>query len=177
MNANNVNLTTLSAELSRITTDVCSGDRAIRNKWQFLGEAYHSEGITSTMLAKVGRGEFNPNEKLHLQIDTAITVSFDKEVQKILKAEPKTLDQVQKGVRHYWIQQRSSLFNKIRGHVVEAEKSGKDKDTRTTRPKTERALEHLGNARKLVKSMESATFDIKAFDLAVQQAEKILKGK
>lgn len=176
MNAT-INTPILSAELSRVTTDTCSGDLAIRNKWKFIGESYQAENITSAMLMKPARGEFNPYEKLHGQINSAIDASFSKEVQTLLKKETKTLDQISKGVKHYWIQQRGSLFNKIRGHVVEAEKSGKDKETRSTRPKAERILEMLGNSRKLAKSMESANFDIKAFDLAVQQAEKIVKGK
>lgn len=167
----------LSAELFKTTQDVCSGDRVIRNKWQFLGEGYHSEGITSAMLRKPSKGEFNPFEKLHVQIESAIVSSFDKDVQKILKAETKTLDQVQKGVKAYWKAQVGSLFNKIRSHVAEAEKSGDEKSTRVTRSKVDRIIDHLGDARKLAKSMETPAFDVKAFDIEVQKLIAMVKAK
>lgn len=165
----------LSSKTCQLIKTTCSGDIAIRNKWRFLGEGLVSEGVTSLMLNKPSKGEYNPNEKLHGQINSAIESSFDDATQKLLKAEPKTLDQIQKGVRHYWIQQKASLFNKIRAHVVEVEK-GDTKDTRTTKTKVQRILEKLGEARKLAKSMESPTFDVKAFDIGIQQAEKMVKG-
>ena len=65
----------LSASLSSLTTEVCKGDRTIRNKWAFLAEGYHSERITSLMLAKPEKGEKSPFEKLHKGVEKAGTGS------------------------------------------------------------------------------------------------------
>jgi len=171
---------TLSANLSTLTSDVVSGDRYIRNKWDFLSDGYLSEGITALMLTKPERGEKSPFEKLHKSIERAIVDSFDDDVKILLTKEPKTLSKVDQGTRRYWISQTASYFGKIRTHLKnkeEALENPEESKTRKTKSKKDRILEGLAQVIKTAKGYDSATFDIKAFLSKMQEAENIVKGK
>lgn len=171
---------TLSASLSSLTTEVCKGDRTIRNKWAFLAEGYHSERITSLMLAKPEKGEKSPFEKLHKGIEKAIVASFDPDVQELIKKEPKTLDKIQQGVRRYWLQQIGSYFNKIRTHIAkleEEEANPEESKSRKTRSKKDRIQDHLNQIVKIAKAYDSATFDVKAFLSKAKELDNLLNSK
>lgn len=179
MNATNKAIV-LSTNLSTLTTDIVKGDRYIRNRWDFLAEGYHSEGITALMLTKPERGEKSPFEKLHKSIEKAIFESFDDDVKELIRKEPKTLSKVDQGTRRYWNQQVGSYFNKIRTHIKNKEEELENKDeskTRKTKSKKDRILEGIAQVMKTAKGYDSATFDIKAFLSKMQEAENIVKGR
>jgi len=170
----------LSTNLSTLTTDVCNGDRYIRNKWEFLAEGYISEGISAIMLTKPERGEKSPFEKLHKSVESAIFESLDGDVKELIKKEPKTLSKVDQGTRRYWMQQIASYFNKIRTHVKNKEDAldnPEESKSRKTKSKKDRILEGIAQVIKTAKGYDSATFDIKAFLSKMQEAENIVKGK
>lgn len=179
MNATN-KAVTLSTNLATLTTDIVKGDRYIRNRWDFLAEGYHSEGISYLMLVKPERGEKSPFEKLHKSIEKAIFESFDDDVKALLKKENKTLSKVEQGTRRYWNQQIGSYFNKIRTHIKNKEdelENPEESKTRKTKSKRDRILEGIAQVIKTAKGYDSATFDIKAFLSKMQEAENIVKGK
>ena len=170
----------LSSNLATLTTDIVKGDRYIRNRWDFLAEGYHSEGISAFMLAKPEKGEKSPFEKLHKAIEKAIVESFDDDVKTLIKKEPKTLSKIDQGTRRYWLQQIGSYFNKIRTQLAKKEEELENPDdnkTRKTKSKKDRILEGIAQVIKTAKGYDSATFDIKAFLSKMQEAENIVKGK
>lgn len=180
MNANTNKSVILSASLLKLTTDTCRSDMQVRNKWVFLAKSYHDEGIASLMLNKPERGEKSPYEKLHRQVETAIVMSFDGEIQDLMKKEPKTLSKIDQGTRRYWQQQVGRYFAGIRSHIANFEKAEQDEaesKTRQTKSKKTRILEGMAQVVKIAKGYESADFDIKSFLSKMQEAELIVKNK
>lgn len=170
---------TLSSNLATLTTDIVKGDRYIRNRWEFLAEGYHSEGISAFMLAKPEKGEKSPFEKLHKSIENAIFESFDDDVKALMKKEPKTLSKIDQGTRRYWKQQIGSYFNKIRTQLVKKEEelaNGDDAKTRKTPGKKARMQQKHNELVKIAKGFDSADFDVKAYLSKMKEAENILNN-
>lgn len=155
-------------------TTACRDDIKVLHKWRKTADALMADGINSDMLVKTPKGETNPNQALHDQIERAIKASFDEDVQLLLVKEPKSLSQVSKGVRSYWIKQVSSYFNKIRQHLKKLEEDGADK-SRVTKTKKERIQAHIKNALDLVKSFENPDFNATALAKVLTDAQAIIK--
>ena len=62
-------------------------DQKVAGKWKKFADSAISDGITSAMLAKPAKGEQNPNELLHNQINDMIVSTFSEHVQKIIVKE------------------------------------------------------------------------------------------
>lgn len=115
----------LNTESQKALTDAVNKDVAVANKWRKCAELFVSQGVTSDLLVKVGRGEENPNELLHHQINTAIIAGFTDHVKAVISKETKTLTPEQQETKRYWHKQLGSYFRKIEKHVINIEAADK----------------------------------------------------
>jgi hypothetical protein len=155
----------MSQNTAQVLGDVIKGTITLVGKWRKAADLLIADGINSGMLIKPAKGEKNPNELLHNQINSVITGTFSEHVQKILAKDTKTLNDEQKETKRYWVRQTSSLFNKVRMHLVEAEKLEADPDGKSPRvPTTKqgRAKDKINEAIKILKSIEKPDFDVVA---------------
>jgi hypothetical protein len=141
----------LNTESQKALTDAVNKDVAVANKWRKCAELFVSQGVTSDLLVKVGRGEDNPNELLHHQINTAIIAGFSDHVKAIISKETKTLTPEQQETKRYWGQQVGSYFRKIEKHVINIEAAGKDSEESTSQAKAKGANQKRGGVPKSAK--------------------------
>ena len=111
----------LNTESQKALTDAVNKDVAVSSKWRKCAELFVSQGVSSDLLVKVGRGEENPNELLHHQINTAIIAAFSDHVKAVISKETKTLTPEQQETKRYWQKQLGSYFGKITKHVKRIE--------------------------------------------------------
>ena len=164
----------LNIEAQKALTDAVNKDVAVSSKWRKCAELFVSQGVTSAMLVKVGRGEDNPNEMLHHQINTAIIAAFSDHVKAVISKETKTLTPEQQETKRYWQKQLGSYFNKITKHVKKIEDTDKEPTAKGANqkrggvPKNAKGkiqyylLQCIESMRKLETPMPSQDTDIKA---------------
>ena len=151
----------LPPESYELTIQTVKADNAVSKKWQKLAEDYVSKGVIAMMLDKPKKGMQNKFEDLHNQINSAIRAGFDESVQKLFLAEPKTLNQDQRGVRNlYWNQHTASYFNKIRKHILNLESGDKASTPKTPKTHSGKAIEALESAKAEIQKIEAPNFDV-----------------
>jgi hypothetical protein len=129
-------------------------------KWKKASDLLMADGISSDMLIKPSKGEVNSNELLHGQIEDTIVSTFSEHVQKIIVKETKTLNDEQKETKRYWVRQVSSLFNKVRVHLLKAEAEPVEKGAKVILPKFQKVINKLNEAIEIAQSIESPNFDV-----------------
>jgi hypothetical protein len=170
----------ISTALVSLITETFKADYQVRHKFKFMAQSLADEKVTAEMLNKPEKGEENPYAKLHKQIESGIFHSYTKEVQELLHKEPKTLNEIDKGTRRYWLQQIASNFGKVRTHLAKLENdeaNPEEAKTRATRTKKDRIQDHLNQIVKIAKGYDSATFDIKAFLSKAKELDNLLNSK
>lgn len=160
-----VNTVVMSASTAKYVANAVSNEITLRGKWRKTSDALISDGITSNMLVTVKKGEENPHENLHYQLREVIKGTFNKHVQTCLGKEMKVLSDTDKETKRYWNKQISSLFNKVRTHLENAEKLSEDEASGTITPrvaktKVSRIKKHLNDVLDILKSLEDAKFNI-----------------
>jgi hypothetical protein len=160
-----VNTVVMSAETSKKVADAVSGEIVLKGKWKKASDLLMADGITVEMLDKPAKGEANPHENLHNQINRTIVSTFSTHVQSCLAKEMKTLSDVDKETKRYWTKQISSLFGKIRTHLESAYKLAEDEANGITSPrvaktKVSRIKAHFNSALDILKSLENPSFDV-----------------
>jgi hypothetical protein len=160
-----VNTVVMSASTAKFVANAVSAEVTLSGKWRKTSDALISDGITSDMLATVKKGEENPHENLQYQLREVIKGTFNKHVQTCLGKEMKVLNDTDKETKRYWNKQVSSLFNKVRTHLENAEKLAQDEASgiispRVAKTKVSRIKKHLTEAIDIIKSLEDAKFDI-----------------
>jgi hypothetical protein len=111
-------VTVLSASTFEIIAKTVRGDYHQEGKWKLMADSCTADGITAEMLVLPKKGEPNPFEKLHIQVKDAIKSGFSKEMQALLSKETKNLDEIQQGVKNYWVRQIASKFSKVQDHIL-----------------------------------------------------------
>ena len=96
-------------------------------------DALQADGVKSFMLDAPAKGQKPAYPELVNQIRVAIVSALSDEVQTMLKKEPKTLSDVEKGVKRYWQMQIGSEFAYYRRELSKREDreiaGDKDKST------------------------------------------------
>lgn len=157
----------LSPKTFELTTLTVKGDYAQDAKWKKLADAYHADGITTSMLELPKKGETAKYADLHAQIKSAIVLSFDKDTQALLEKESKTLSEIMQGVKAHWTRQIGSKYSKIQKHLLNFENIengvvAEKKDSAPKLPKTKegRVSYHLEMAIRELQGMETPTQDV-----------------
>ena len=94
--------------------------------------------------------------------------TFSEHVQKIIAKETKTLNEVDKETKRYWVRQISSYFNKVRMHIAKVENEGEANEPRVPKTKVERIKEHLAEAVRIAQAIESPNFAVNDFIKAIK---------
>ena len=156
----------LSPKTFELTTLTVKGDYAQDAKWKKLADAYHADGITTSMLELPKKGETAKYADLHAQIKSAIVLSFDKDTQALLEKESKTLSEIMQGVKAHWTRQIGSKYSKIQKHLLNFEniENGVVAE-KTTTPKLPKSKEgqvcyYLDLAVRVMQSMETPKQDV-----------------
>lgn len=153
----------LSSATVKLLDAALSGEFSGRGKWKKAADAIIADGVHSSMLIKPARGEANPYEALHFQINGLIVSHFSDHVQKLIPKEPKVLSDVDKDTRRYWMQQIGTMFGLIRKYVVQAEAEPKDTSPRVPKTKVQMAREYYQKGDEKLQSIENPTFDVAGF--------------
>jgi len=156
----------LSTKTFELTTLTVKGDYAQDAKWKKLADAYHADGITTSMLELPKKGETSPHADLHAQVKSAIVLSFEKDTQALLQKESKTLSEIMQGTKSHWVKQIGSKYAKIQKHLLKFEnvENGvvEEKTSTPKLPKTKegRVAYHLELAIRELQGMETPSQDV-----------------
>jgi hypothetical protein len=157
----------LSPKTFELTTLTVAGDYKQDAKWKKLADAYHADGVTTAMLELPEKGETSKYADLHLQIKSAIMLSFEKDTQALIAKESKTLSEIMQGTKAHWIRQIGSKYSKIQKHLLSFENiaNGTTEEKKTTTPKLPKSKEgqvcyYLDLAVRVMQSMETPKQDV-----------------
>ena len=157
----------LSPKTFELTTLTVKGDYQQDAKWKKLADAYHADGITTAMLELPKKGDTAKYADLHVQIKSAIVLSFDKDTQALLEKESKTLSEIMQGVKAHWTRQIGSKYSKIQKHLLNFEniENGVVAEKKSADPKMPKTAEgkvmyYLDHAIRIMQGMESPKQDV-----------------
>jgi hypothetical protein len=157
----------LSPKTFELTTLTVAGDYKQDAKWKKLADAYHADGVTTAMLELPEKGTTSKYADLHLQIKSAIMLSFEKDTQALIAKESKTLSEIMQGTKAHWIRQIGSKYSKIQTHLLKFENiaNGTAEEKKTTTPKLPKSKEgqvcyYLDFAIRVMQSMETPKQDV-----------------
>lgn len=141
----------LSAATAKAVSDYTAAATRTNAQRGKLLDMLHADGVTSDMLAAPAKGE---DRAFYDSAKAAVVAGFTPQVQKLLKADAKSLKPAQKIDRKYWQQQIGSRMSDLKSGLAkreaaiaaaEAAESGEDADkpTATWEAKTRAALATL----------------------------------
>jgi hypothetical protein len=122
-------------------------------------DALQADKVKSFMLDAPAKGQKPAYPELVNQIRVAIVSAFDADLQVLLKKEPKTLSDMEKGVKRYWQQQIGSEFAYYRRELKKRE----DREIAGDKEKSsdvEMYFKDLASAKARLEKLENAEFDI-----------------
>jgi hypothetical protein len=122
-------------------------------------DALQADKVKSFMLDAPAKGQKPAYPELVNQIRVAIVSAFDADLQVLLKKEPKTLSDMEKGVKRYWQQQIGSEFAYYRRELKKRE----DRETAGDKEKStdvEMYFKDLASAKARLEKLENAEFNI-----------------
>jgi hypothetical protein len=131
-------------------------------------DALQADGVKSFMLDAPAKGQKPAYPELVNQIKVAIVSALSDEVQTILKKEPKTLSDVEKGVKRYWQMQIGSEFAYYRRELKKREEreTAGDKDKSTP---VDMYFKDLQSALDRLTKLENMEFDLVQHTSAIKK--------
>ena len=144
-----------------------------RNKWVLVTDYIWSKGMRPVHLdAKRTDTVENRNK------GRAIVVSkMDKDIQKILAAETKSLSQMEKGIKAYWQTQVGSLIGKLESKLKDREEqetlTDAQKDAKAKKTLHQRLQRDLDAFIKKYQEIEKPEFDVTECVKLLNQVKKI----
>ena len=144
-----------------------------RNKWVEVTDFIWSKGMRPIHLDAKRTDTVENRNKLR-----AIVISnLDKDVQKILAAETKSLSQVDKGVKAHWQTQVGSLIGKLEGKLKEREEqetmTDEQKDAKAKKTLHQRLQKSLDEIISKYQGIEKPEFDVTECVKLLNQIKKI----
>ena len=131
-------------------------------------DALQADKVKSFMLDAPAKGQKPAYPELVNQIRVAIVSAFDADLQVLLKKEPKTLSDVEKGVKRYWQMQIGSEFAYYRRELKKREEreiTG-DKDKATP---VDMYFKDLQSALDRLTKLENMEFDLVQHTSAIKK--------
>jgi hypothetical protein len=144
-----------------------------RNKWVQVTDFIWSKGMRPVHLDAKRTDTVENRNKVR-----AIVISkMDKDVQKILSAETKSLSQVDKGVKAYWQTQVGSLIGKLESKLREREEletmTDEQKDAKAKKTLHQRLQKSLDEIISKYQGIEKPEFDVTECVKLLNQVKKI----
>ena len=144
-----------------------------RNKWVQVTDFIWSKGMRPIHLDAKRTDTVENRNKVR-----AIVISkMDKDVQKILSAETKSLSQVDKGVKAYWQTQVGSLIGKLESKLKEREEletmTDEQKEAKAKKTLHQRLQKSLDEIISKYQGIEKPEFDVTECVKLLNQIKKI----
>jgi hypothetical protein len=95
----------ISSKTSDLITKATKQTVGVKQTKALTLDSLQGDGVKSFMLDKPKQKKANPYPELHSSINSAIISALDEDVQTVLKKETKTLSDMEKGVKRFWMQQ------------------------------------------------------------------------
>ena len=146
----------LSPKARAATIDVVKAETAGLKKYRALADVYHADGIRAEMLET----EKNcGNVSLRTDVKLAITFGLTEAEQKIIAADVKTLDAVQKTARNDAKDKVEKYLGKIRKYLKDDESDGTG-DAKETKTEIQRIQKMLDDALTKIQKLENPAFNV-----------------
>ena len=144
-----------------------------RNKWVQVTDYIWSKGMRPVHLDAKRTDTVENRNKVR-----AIVISkMDKDVQKILSAETKSLSQIDKGVKAYWQTQVGSLIGKLESKLKDREEletmTDEQKAAKATKTAHQRLQTMLDEVIKKYQGLEKPSFDVTQCVKHLNEVKKI----
>ena len=144
-----------------------------RNKWVLVTDYIWSKGMRPVHLDAKRTDTVENRNKVR-----AIVVSkMDKDIQKILAAETKSLSQMEKGIKAYWQTQVGSLIGKLESKLKDREEqetlTDAQKDAKAKKTLHQRLQRDLDAFIKKYQEIEKPEFDVTECVKLLNQVKKI----
>ena len=144
-----------------------------RNKWVLVTDYIWSKGMRPVHLDAKRTDTVENRNKVR-----AIVVSkMDKDIQKILAAETKSLSQMEKGIKAYWQTQVGSLIGKLESKLKDREEqetlTDAQKDAKAKKTLHQRLQRDLDSFIKKYQEIEKPEFDVTECVKLLNQVKKI----
>jgi hypothetical protein len=131
-------------------------------------DSLQADGIRSYMLEVTKQKKANPYPELHDSVKLAIVSALDEDIQALLKKEPKTLSDMEKGVKRFWQQQVGSEFAYYRRELKKREeREGRENNDKAT--PEEMYFKVLEDAQARLLKLEDIDFDLIAHTTALKK--------
>jgi len=149
----------ISSKTSELITQSTKGTVAVKQTKALTLDSLQSDGVKSFMLEIPKQKKANGFAELHSSIKLAIVSALDSDIQALLGKEPKTLSDMDKGVKRYWQQQVGSEFAYYRREL-------KKREERSTRENNDKAtpvemyFKDLQNALDRLAKLEDVDFSL-----------------
>jgi hypothetical protein len=146
----------LSPKARAATIDVVKAETAGLKKYRALADVYHADGIRAEMLETEKNGG---NVSLRTDVKLAITFGLTEAEQKIIAADVKTLDAVQKTARNDAKDKVEKYLGKIRKYLKDDESDGTG-DAKETKTEIQRIQKMLDDALTKIQKLENPAFNV-----------------
>jgi len=158
----------ISSKTSGLITDSTKKQVGVKQTKALTLDSLQADGIKSFMLEMPKQKKANQFESLHSSIKLAIVSALDDDIQALLKKEPKTLSDMEKGVKRFWQQQVGSEFayyrRELKKREVRAERDNNDKAT-----PVQMYFRDLESAQARLLKLEELDFDLVAHTTALKK--------
>jgi len=158
----------ISSKTSELITKSTKGTVAVKQTKALTLDSLQADGVKSYMLDIPKQKKANGFAELHSSVKLAIVSALDSDIQALLGKEPKTLSDMDKGVKRYWQQQVGSEFAYYRREL-------KKREERATRENNEKAtpvemyFKDLQSALDRLAKIEELDFDLVAHTTALKK--------
>ena len=162
-----------SADVEKKIAEAFGDELTARNKWVLVTDYIWSKGMRPVHLDAKRPDTVENRNKVR-----AIVVSkMDKDVQKILAAETKSLSQVDKGVKAYWQTQVGSLIGKLESKLKDREEleslTDEQKAAKASKTAHQRLQTMLDEVIKKYQGLEKPSFDVTQCVKHLNEVKKI----
>ena len=162
-----------SEEIEKKINEAYNLEVKTRNKWVQVTDFIWSKGMRPIHLDAKRTDTVENRNKVR-----AIVISkMDKDVQKILSAETKSLSQVDKGVKAYWQTQVGSLIGKLESKLKEREEqetmTDEQKEAKAKKTLHQRLQKSLDEIISKYQGIEKPEFDVTECVKLLNQIKKI----
>jgi hypothetical protein len=149
----------ISSKTSGLITQSTKGTVAVKQTKALTLDSLQSDGIKSFMLDIPKQKKANAFAELHSSVKLAIVSALDSDIQALLGKEPKTLSDMDKGVKRYWQQQVGSEFAYYRRELKKREeREGRENNDKAT--PVEMYFKDLQSALDRLAKLEELDFDL-----------------
>lgn len=148
---------TLSPKARAATIDVVKAESASLKKYRALADVYHADGIRSEFLETEKNGGI---VSLRTEVKAAITAGLTDAERKVIEADVKTLDDLQKLERNNAKDKVEKYLVKIRKYLKDDESSGESGDAKEPKTEMQRIQKLLDDALTKIQKIENPEFDV-----------------